>query len=247
MLEAAAERFCPFTMIGQTFQGIDNDATGNDKNSIIDDSDIGEGFEFDAIKATKTLFEGFGLMEVAKRRAVDLALTSDGAQLTNTICHVAAGLKFNDMGICNPFTKHPLLLHEPDSLLQSQNLCFPLRIVIAKDNMKTLNGFRALYNKFNDGEVARALFCQSFKMSFPGDMKLQWGALDDGGAAKVKEKFCYICPCRSSTLHAPQDKTSCVLCREKPLDNDEECYHYPFWLTQRLGVNLRTSFVSWLN
>lgn len=233
MLEAAAEAFCPFTMIGQTFQGID------DENSNIDqDNDIGEGFEFDAIKVTKTLFEAFGLMEVAKSRAVELALTSDGAQLTNSISHVAAGLKFNDMGLCDPLTKHPLLLHEPDSLVQSRNLCFPLQIVIAKDNKTTLNGFRALYDKFNDGEVARALLCQKFKMSFPGDMKLQWGALDDGGAAKVKEKFCYICPCRSSSLHVPQDKASCVLCREKPLDNDEECYHYPFLADPEVRVEL---------
>ncbi|KAI2511868.1 hypothetical protein MHU86_2600 [Fragilaria crotonensis] len=221
MLEAEAERFCPFSMIGQTFQGVD-------KNNLNDGNDIGEGFEFDAIKVTKTLFEAFGLMEVAKRRAVDLALTSDGAQLTNTISHVAAGLKFNDMAICDPFTKRPLLLHEPDSLVQSRNLCFPLRIVIAKDTKKTLDGFRALYNKFNNGEVARALLCQSFKMSFPGDMKLQWGALDDGGAAKVKDKFCYICPCRSSSLHVPQDKTRCSICREKPIQVDNECYHYPF-------------------
>lgn len=119
MLEAEAERFCPFSMIGQTFQGVD-------KNNLDDGNDIGEGFEFDAIKDTKTLFEAFGLMEVAKRRAVDLALMSDGAQLTNTISHVAARLKFNDMAICDPFMKCLLLLHEPDSLVQSRNLCFPL-------------------------------------------------------------------------------------------------------------------------
>lgn len=130
MLEAEAERFCPLSMIGQTFQGVD-------KNNLDDGNDIGEGFEFDAIKVTKTLFEAFGLMEVAKRRAVDLALMSDGAQLTNTISHVAAGLKFNishvaagqkfnDMAICDPFMKRPLLLHEPDSLVHSRNLCFPL-------------------------------------------------------------------------------------------------------------------------
>jgi hypothetical protein len=93
------------------------------------------------------------------------------------------------MGLRDPFTKCPLLLHEPKSLVQSRNLCFPLRIVIAKDSKKTRDGFRGLYESFNSGKVAEALHCHPFKMSFPGDMKLQWGALDKGGAAKVKEMF----------------------------------------------------------
>ena len=226
-VEAAAAAFCPFTMIGQTFRDIERDAPVSDDEND-DDSDIGEGFEFDKIKVTKTLFEAFGLMDVAKTRPVELGLTSDGAQLTNTISHVAAGLKFNDMALCDPITKVPLFLYAPDSLVQSRNLCFPLRIVIANDNKKTLEGFRPLYNKYSTGEVATSLHCQSFKMSFPGDMKLQWGALHDGGAAKVKDKFCYICPCRSSTLHEPQDKTRCILCKGKPSDNNDECFHYPF-------------------
>ena len=154
-------------------------------------------------------------------------MTSDGAQLTNTLSHVAAGLKFNDMAMCDPITKLPLLLHGPDSLVQSRNLCFPLRIVIAKDNKATLDSFRPLYNQFRSGHVAASLRCHSFKMSFPGDMKLQWGALDNGGAAKVKEKFCFICPCRSSTLHVPRDKSDCDICKGKPA-SDDLCYHYPF-------------------
>ena len=226
MVEAAGERYCPFSMIGRTFQhDLENDIDGDGN-----DDNIGEGFEFDAIKVTETLFEAFGLMSVARTRPVELALTSDGAQLINTLSHVAAGLKFNDMAMRDPLTKSPLLLHAPDSLVQSRNLCFPLRIVIAKDNIATLNGFRRLYNQFSTGEVAAALQCHSFKMSFPGNMKLQWGALDNGGAAEVKEKFCYICPCQSSMLHVPQDKATCGICMSKvAADNEDElCFHYPF-------------------
>lgn len=171
-LEAAADSHCPFRMIERaTFTDQEGDEQFEDESG--EDDTFGEGFEFDATKVTKTLFEAFGLMNVAKRRPVELGLTSDGAQLTNTISHVAAGLKFNDMAMCNPITKFPLLLHEPESLVQSRNLCFPLRIVIAKDSKKTLDGFRSLYRKFSTGEIARALNCHSFKMSFPGDMKLQ--------------------------------------------------------------------------
>ncbi len=192
------------------------------------------------IKTTATLFDAFGLMSDAKERSVELGLASDGAQLTHTISRVTAGLKFNDIGMCDPLTKCPLLLHEPDSLVQSRNLCFPLRVVIAKDSKTTLNGFRNLYCMFNSGEVSDLLQCRPFKMSYPGDMKLQWGALDNGGAAKVKEQFCYICPCRSSTLHVPQDKLKCILCQERQHEAssigshdavdelEQQCYHYEF-------------------
>lgn len=234
-VESNADARCPFKMIGRNF-GDGNSSSSAENNHAA--PNFGEGFEFDVIKTTRTLFDAFGLMADAKRRSVELSLASDGAQLTHTISHVTAGLKFNDMGMRDPVTKCPLLLHRPDSLVQSRNLCFPLRVVIAKDNKETLDGFRALYQMFNTDEVSNSLQCLPMKMSYPGDMKLQWGALDNGGAAKVKEKFCYICPCRSSTLHVPQDKSKCRIC----LDNREEdpnrhnnedehlkqCYHYEF-------------------
>ena len=240
-VETMANEFCPFKMIGRTFEepnGLQDVANEHDGQ----DNEVGEGFEFDVVKVTETLFDAFGLMNEAKRRSVELAITSDGAQLTNTISHVAAGLKFNDMALCDPFTKQPLLLHGPDSLVQSRNLCFPLRIVIAKDSKKTLDGFRPLYNIFNSGVVAEALDCCPFKMSYPGDMKLQWGALDNGGAAKVKDFFCFICPCRSASLHVPHDNSKCSICskrrqQRRMSDNDggddsqqepDSCHHYEF-------------------
>lgn len=64
-------------------------------------------------------------------------------------------------------------------------------------------------------------------MSYPGDMKLQWGALDKGGAAKVKEQFCYVCPCSSSSLHTPQDASKCSLCKDKE-EHRMQCYHHQF-------------------
>jgi hypothetical protein len=85
------------------------------------DDDFGEGFDIDAVKPTLTLLDAFGLTGEAKRRPIELALTSDGAHLTNTLLHVAAGLKFNDMAMRDPMTTLPLLLHGPDSLVQSRN------------------------------------------------------------------------------------------------------------------------------
>ena len=77
MVEAAGDSVvCPFSsMIGVEFRD-NNDVNDND-------SDIGEGFEFDAVKVTATLFDAFGLTDVARTRPVELALTSDGAQHGN--------------------------------------------------------------------------------------------------------------------------------------------------------------------
>jgi hypothetical protein len=137
IVECNADDLCPFKMIGRIFEA----RTGDGNN---DAYDFGEGFEFDVIKTTATLFNAFGLMDDAKQRSVELGLASDGAQLTHTISHVTAGLKFNDVGMRDPSTKCPLLLHEPDSLVQSRHLCFLLGVVIAKDNKAALEGFRSL-------------------------------------------------------------------------------------------------------
>ena len=174
-MEASGDDLCPFTMIGRTFDNEDDD---DDDPS----TEFGEGFEFDVVKRTKTLLESFGLMADVKHRPVELGLSSDGAQLMHTLSHVTTGLMFNDIEMQNPFTKQLMLFHEPGSLVQSRNWCFPLRIVITKDSKKTLKGFPNLYDQFNCGLVSLALGCCPFKMSYPGDMKLQWAALDKGGA-----------------------------------------------------------------
>jgi hypothetical protein len=57
-VEGSADALCPFTMIGPVFKDANTDA------------EVGEGFEFDVIKTTKTLFESFGFMEDAKHQSV---------------------------------------------------------------------------------------------------------------------------------------------------------------------------------
>ena len=188
-LEQYAKDYCPFKMIGRIF----NNDSGDDADY---DYTFVEGFEFGAIKATTTLFDAFGLTDETKWCSVELGLACDGAKLTQEhISHVAVGLKFNDVAMCHPLTELPLLLHQPDSLVQSHNICFALRNVIAKDSKKTLDEFQPLYDMFNSGKVSEAQSAHPIKISFQGDVKLQWGALDDGGTTKVKKAFCYICSC----------------------------------------------------
>ena len=120
--------------------------------------------------------------------------------------------------------------------MQSRNWCFPLRTVIcAKDSKKTLEGFCNFYDQFNCGLVSLALGCCPFKMSYPGDVKLQWAALDKGGAAKVKEQFCYVCSCNSSILHVPRDPSNSELCKDS---NNVWCYHYKFLASSEVREEL---------
>jgi hypothetical protein len=221
-VECNADQLCPFKMIGRTF---DSNATG----------DFGEGIQFEVVKTLRTLLVSHGLLTQAKERSVELALTSDGAQLTHTISHIMAGVKLHDVGLCDPFTQHPMLLHSPyDCLVQSRNRCFPLRVTLEKDSKTSMYGYNPLYGMFNSNFVSDALQCLPFTMSYTGDMKAQWLLLDSGGAAKVKAQFCYICPCHSDFIHIPQDKSKCQICLTRQQVHDDsgdvelKCYHYEF-------------------
>ena len=122
----------------------------------------------------------------------------------------------------------------PDPWYRVGISAFRCELLQPKIVKKTLDGFRPLYMNYSAGKIARDLQCHTFKMSFPGDMKLRWGALGAGGASKVNENFCFACLRRLSTLHVPRDKTACDLCKDKEQgDNNnnvamQNCFHYPF-------------------
>ena len=52
----------------------------------------------------------FGLTDIAKNGAIELAITMDGATLFGTSGHVTAGIKTIDPRSLNPTTKKPLFL-----------------------------------------------------------------------------------------------------------------------------------------
>jgi hypothetical protein len=220
-LEANADNLCPFKMIGRAHRNNEEDDTGDGNN-------FGEGFQFDACTTTKTIFDSFGLTEEAKNRPVELALTSNGAQLTHTLSHLCTGIKLNDMAMCDPITKQPLVFQGPDSLVQSRNYCFPYRLTVEKDTKESFGGLRPVYYDFTSGNISRRLGFCPLKMSHPGDMKHHWGAIGRGGAAKVKSQFCFVCPCTSETLHVPQDPSNCDICTSREGPAVLKCYHYKF-------------------
>ena len=97
----------------------------------------GECVEFcDIYDVTIKICEAFGLAEVAKRRAIDMALTLDGAQLTNKLSFVMAGLKLVDLAVQNPLTGEFEL--DPNAegakyLPQSHKWGFPFKFCMGKE------------------------------------------------------------------------------------------------------------------
>ena len=75
-------------MIGRAFEQDDNQ---HEDEGMLDDEDdvLGEGFEFDTVTTTETLFKSWGIVDEAKRRPIELGLASDGAQLTNNLAHTS--------------------------------------------------------------------------------------------------------------------------------------------------------------
>ena len=63
----------------------------------------GECIEFcDIVDITIKLCNMFGLKEVVRKQAIDMAITLDGSQMTNTLYFVMTGIQFIDLAVQNP-------------------------------------------------------------------------------------------------------------------------------------------------
>jgi hypothetical protein len=95
---------------------------------------------------TKQLFtylvHHFGLSEEEKVRQVEIALTVDGAPLDDKIGHVTSGFKIWDKPAICPKTKLLIFNEEKEGPnLQSGKFCFPVAMILVKDNRKTYNKY----------------------------------------------------------------------------------------------------------
>ena len=82
----------------------------------------------------------FGLSEVAKQRAIDLALTLDGSNITSKLSFVMAGIKLTALAVKNPQTgKYELDSNfQEDYCGQSCKWCFPGKTCIGKETEKCI-------------------------------------------------------------------------------------------------------------
>jgi hypothetical protein len=103
--------------------------------TLIDEMHDGEhvgGMKFDVAAIFEYVIEKFGLSEKAKNGTLTIAITTDGAKLEGKLCHVTIGFMIVDVDAIDQNTGEKVLRN-----MQSDQWCFPLMMIIAKDNKST--------------------------------------------------------------------------------------------------------------
>jgi hypothetical protein len=118
--------------------------------------------------------------------------------------HVTAGIKINDPRAKDPISGIPIGF-EDSTKVQSRELCFPCKILIAKDTKELYSKyFEDFFGFFKQVETAGfGEFQRPFLVSSPQDLSSLWKCYDKGGACKLKKEFCHLCTCQSDVCHKP--------------------------------------------
>jgi ribosomal protein L37AE/L43A len=111
------------------------------------------------------------------------------------------------------------------SLVQSPNLCFPFKVVVASDTKslykERIADFFKYFKNIKDKQVGDYP-AGTFDSVSPQDGSSLWKALDRGGACKVKKEFCPYCACRSAKWVQPRVNK----CQHCILKGRANCYHW---------------------
>jgi hypothetical protein len=208
-VETAAQHVIPFTNLGA-----DNLEDGID------------GICFDYAPFLAYVLKLFKLDEVARdpdAAPVQFSITLDGADLSRNISHVTAGIKMNDPRAVDPISGIPIGW-EDSTKVQSRELCFPMKILIAKDTKELYNKyFKDFFAFFKQVETAGfGEFNRPFQVSSPQDLSSLWKCYAKGGPCKKKKEFCHMCACLSDVCYKPRE----VPCDRCVLSGREKCYHW---------------------
>jgi hypothetical protein len=163
---------------------------------------------------------------------VEFSITLDGADLLQNILHVTASIKTNNLRAKDPISGNPIG-YEDLRKIQSQELCWPFKIIIAKDT-KTLyaNHFSDFFSFFKQVEQRGfGTYTRGFLISSPQDLSLLWKATGKGGACKQKIYFCCCCACKSEDVHVPSQ----IRCNRCLLTGRQNCFHHPVGDTATLS------------
>ena len=139
------------------------------------------------------------------QKPVLIAYTLDGAQLTNALGHVTAGIKIVDPRAKDPITGIPLHM---SGKYQSRDLCFPAQITFGRDCKALYSDcFQSFFDYFTAGCKVEAKFglpeLSNFRVLSPQDMSSIWKTVGLGGGCHTKEYFCYCCSCRKHDIRIP--------------------------------------------
>jgi len=166
--------------------------------------------KFNIPVAVKWLMEKHGLWDyVLDGDTVTMAATVDGGALAWKLSHVSAGIKFCDERTINPLSGRLLFGSTGFDKVQSRNVCFPMYVIIAKDNKELytteLTSFFGNLNDFEDDCGDGLKFVQ------PQDMYSHQKCLNQGGAMKNVTYACHLCSIHRDDLNVP-NAVSCDDC-----------------------------------
>jgi hypothetical protein len=206
-IEDAAAEVLPYSFVN--YEGID-----------------GIVFEYDKmLDYIIKMFQLDGIARDANAPKVQIAITLDGADLSRNITHVTAGIKIIDPRAIDPRSGLPIGM-EGSTKVQSRELCFVFKIVLAKDNK---NLYNTMFNDFFYWFKTVALngfgeYQNGFSITSPQDESSFWKSLKRGGAAKVKTYFCRCCACTSDTIERPRQEA--LRCKKCVDEGRSKCFHW---------------------
>ena len=193
----------------------------------------GPTFSFDLDVLMRLVLTGHGLDVAAQttskktHQPVIVAYTLDGAQLTNTLGHVTAGIKIVDPRALDPLTGIPLHV---SGKYQSRDLCFPTQITFGRDCKKLYEDcFQNFFEYFNGTVKVPAKFglpeLSNFRILSPQDMSSIWKTVGLGGGSHTKHFFCYCCSCQKRDIRLAKQKLErCYDCTRLKIDR---CFCHP--------------------
>jgi hypothetical protein len=216
---------CSTYQLKKSMKQVEEHAKGVIPFDIVD-VDGSNGFKFDYEALLLYVLKLFELEDAARdvnQPPVQILITLDGADLSCNVTHVTAGVKINDPRSIDPLSGLSIGVQNSRKV-QSRELCFPFKSLLAKDSKKLYNNhFRDFIDYFKsvqanglDGGAIR------IDVSSPQDPLPFWKALKHGSACKVAKDFCHCCACTSAEVVLP-NKVKCSRCLQKGKEN---CYHW---------------------
>ena len=190
-------------------------------------TDYGPVFEFRFEHMFRYLMEAYGLtrycLTTCNERQVLISFTLDGAVITKYLSHLLAGMKMVDSRALDPTSNLPLFLNRK---YQSRELCFPFKILFAKDSKKAYHDVMKNFFAFFNGLRLHGLPASDLGPAFrpfavpsPQDLSSQWKAMCEGGGSGNTTHFCPSCAVTSTTRGTPaQEKYRCARCVRLGID-----------------------------
>ena len=177
--------------------------------------------KFDVKAASKFLLDRHGLWDlVLNKEQVRLAATVDGGELSWNVTQVSAGIKIVDDRALDPLSGLPLFGHSGHDRIQSKFHCYPLYVIIGKDNKHLYRTHLSTF--FDDISSFEVQNAGGLQVAQCHDMCSLHKALGVGGGMKVKLLACYCCNRHRDDLAKPMDEP-CVDCIR--LQRTQPCYH----------------------